>query len=142
MTARMLSVLLRRPNPTSMSEPGQSDGLRIADPAAMQRTIAMSAHARVEASTVRQQSAMFCQIILLIIALEEWDESMRASAGERAARHVSRWPCQEAKVSRVILIEHRERALARLPPRGFLPHDPALMMPPWRVRKWRAFSDP
>jgi hypothetical protein len=33
---------------------------------------------------VRQQSAMFCQIILLIIALEEWDESMRASAGERA----------------------------------------------------------
>ncbi len=59
MTARMLSALLRRPNPTSMSEPGQSDELRIADPAAMQRTIGRSAHARVEASTVRQQSAMF-----------------------------------------------------------------------------------
>jgi len=61
-TARMLSVLLRRPNPTSMSEPGQSDELRIADPAAMQRMIGMRAHARVEASTVRQQSAMFSQI--------------------------------------------------------------------------------
>jgi hypothetical protein len=61
-TARMLSALLRRPNPTSMSEPGQSDELRIADPAAMQRTIGMSAHARVEASTGRQQSAMSSQI--------------------------------------------------------------------------------
>jgi hypothetical protein len=63
-----------------MSEPGQSDRLRIADPAAMQRTIGMRAHARVEASTVRQQSAMFCQIILLIIALEEWDESRLVAA--------------------------------------------------------------
>src|ERR1700724_2342647 len=81
----------------------------------------MSAHPKGEASTVRQQSAMFCQIILLIIALEEWDESMRASAGERAARHVSRWPCREAKVSGVILREHRGRPLARSPPRGFYP---------------------
>jgi hypothetical protein len=85
----MLSALLRRPKPTSMSEPGQSDGLRIADPAAMQRTIGMSAHARVEASTVRQQSAMFCQIILLIIALEISDGFPPEELGSGSPRYAT-----------------------------------------------------
>ncbi len=47
-TAKMLSALLTRPNPTSMSAPGQLNRFSVADPAAMQTTIGTSAQAKAQ----------------------------------------------------------------------------------------------
>jgi hypothetical protein len=52
-TATIVSAPVRSPNPTSMSAPGQRNRPRpIADPAPMQKTMGVRAHARTEASTV------------------------------------------------------------------------------------------
>ena len=83
-TARMLSALLRSPNPTNRSAPGQPNRPRAADPAAMQTTIGTREHAKAEASMGYQQLAM----LFLTVTLHQLGTSLLRISCENAWREM------------------------------------------------------